>query len=151
MFIMTSYHAQVQVQETFKTFQNVSRLGTIGFNKLSRNVRKAPKRILKTSKEKNQELQRLWVKIITNHGLRGFSGLINGLIYIAAAIGALSMLTSEPTAKSNEERTRLFVLSLSRHHIKYVYKIMIAFTPKFGEPLFDSMAASETLPLATVR
>ena len=35
--------------------------------------------------------------IITHHGLGGFSGLINGLI--AAAIGALSMLMSEPTAK----------------------------------------------------
>ena len=35
--------------------------------------------------------------IITHHGLGGFSGLINGLI--AAAIGALSMLMSEPTVK----------------------------------------------------
>ena len=37
--------------------------------------------------------------IITHHGLGGFSGLINGLI--APAIGALKMLMSEPTAKSN--------------------------------------------------
>ena len=35
--------------------------------------------------------------VITHHGLGGFSGLTNGLI--AAAIGALSMLMSEPTAK----------------------------------------------------
>ena len=40
---------------------------------------------------------------------------IHGLI--AAAIGALSMLTSEPTAKSNVKRTRMFVLWLSRHFI----------------------------------
>ena len=48
--------------------------------------------------------------IITHHRLGRFSGLINGLI--AAAIGALSMLTSEPTAKSNVKRTCMFVLSL---------------------------------------
>ena len=35
--------------------------------------------------------------IITHHGLGGFSGLINGLV--TAAIGALRMLMSEPTAK----------------------------------------------------
>ena len=35
---------------------------------------------------------------ITHHGLGGFSELTNGLM--AAAIGALSMLTSEPTAKT---------------------------------------------------
>ena len=35
--------------------------------------------------------------IITHHGLGGLSGLITGLI--AAAIGALRMLMSEPTAK----------------------------------------------------
>ena len=50
--------------------------------------------------------------IITHHGLGGFSGLINGLI--AAAIGALSMLMSEPTAKSYVNRTRMFVLSINR-------------------------------------
>ena len=49
--------------------------------------------------------------IITHHGLEEFSGLINGLI--AAAIGALSMLTSEATAKSNVKRTQMFVLSLA--------------------------------------
>ena len=49
--------------------------------------------------------------IITHHGLGAFSELINGLI--AAAIGALSMLTSEPTAESNVKRTRMFVLSLA--------------------------------------
>ena len=49
--------------------------------------------------------------IITHHGLGGFSGLINGLI--AAAIGALSMLMSEPTAKSHVKRTCMFVLSIA--------------------------------------
>ena len=47
---------------------------------------------------------------ITHHGLGGFSGLINGLI--AAANGAFSMLTSEPTAKRNVKRTRMSVLSI---------------------------------------
>ena len=49
--------------------------------------------------------------IITHHGLGGFSGLINGLI--AAAIGALSMLMSEPTAKSYVKKTCMFVLSIA--------------------------------------
>ena len=49
--------------------------------------------------------------IITHHGLGGFSGLINGLI--AAAIGALSMLMSEPTAESYVKRTCMFVLSIA--------------------------------------
>ena len=49
--------------------------------------------------------------IITHHGLGGFSGLINGLI--AAAIGALSMLMSKPTAKSYVKRTCMFVLSIA--------------------------------------
>ena len=44
-------------------------------------------------------------------GLGGFSGLINGLI--AADFGALSMLMSEPTAKSNVKRTCMFVLSIA--------------------------------------
>ena len=39
------------------------------------------------------------IYIITHHGLGGLSGLLNGLI--AAAIGAFSMLMSEPTLKSN--------------------------------------------------
>ena len=43
----------------------------------------------------------------------------NGLI--AAAIGALSMLTSEPTAKSNVKKTGMFVLSLSRHYISKLH------------------------------
>ena len=43
--------------------------------------------------------------------LGGFSGLINGLT--AAAIGALSMLMSEPTAKSYVKRTCMFVLSIA--------------------------------------
>ena len=47
-------------------------------------------------------------------GLGGLSGLINGLI--AAAIGAFSMLMSEPTAKSNVKRTRMFVLSIATLH-----------------------------------
>ena len=49
--------------------------------------------------------------IITHHGLGGFSGLINGLI--AAAIGALSMLMSEPIAESYVKRTCMFVLSIA--------------------------------------
>ena len=58
--------------------------------------------------------------IITHHGLGGFSELINGLI--AAAIGALSMLTSELTAKSNVKRTRMFVLSLATlHYITLIF------------------------------
>ena len=50
-------------------------------------------------------------RYITHHGLGGFSGLINGLI--AAAIGALSMLMSEPTAESYVKRTCMFVLSIA--------------------------------------
>ena len=56
--------------------------------------------------------------IITHHGLGGFSGLINGLI--AAAIGALSMLMSEPTAKSYVKRTCMFVLSIATFTF-YIY------------------------------
>ena len=55
--------------------------------------------------------------IITHHRVGGFSGFINGII--AAAIGTLSMLTSEPSAKSNVKRTRMFVLSFSRHFTFY--------------------------------
>ena len=44
------------------------------------------------------------IYIITYHELGGLSGIINGLI--AAAIGAFSMLMSEPTAKSNVKSTR---------------------------------------------
>ena len=55
--------------------------------------------------------------IITDHGLGEFSELINGLI--AAAIGALSIVMSEPTATSNVKKTRSFVLSLATlHYIK---------------------------------
>ena len=54
------------------------------------------------------------IYIITHHGLGGLSGLINGLI--AAAIGAFSMLMSEPTAKNNVKRTRMFVLSIATLH-----------------------------------
>ena len=53
--------------------------------------------------------------IITHHGLGGFSGFINGLI--AAAFGALSMLMSEPTVKSNVKRTCMFVLLITTLHI----------------------------------
>ena len=48
--------------------------------------------------------------IIIHLAFGGFSELINGLI--AAAIGSLSMLMSEPIAKSNVKRTSVFVLSL---------------------------------------
>ena len=57
--------------------------------------------------------------IITHHGLEGFSGLINGLI--AAAIGALSMLMSEPTAKSYVKRTCMFVLSIATFTFTFTY------------------------------
>ena len=57
--------------------------------------------------------------IITHHELGGFSGLINGLI--AAAIGALSMLMSEPTAKSYVKRTCMFVLSIATFTLFYTY------------------------------
>ena len=57
--------------------------------------------------------------IISQHGLGGFSGLINGLI--AAVIDALSILMSEPTAKTNVKRTRVFVLSLvTLNYIHYI-------------------------------
>ena len=60
--------------------------------------------------------------IITHHGLEGFSELRNGLI--AAIIGALSMLMSEPTVKSNVKRTRMFVLSLtSLRYITLHYRL----------------------------
>ena len=58
--------------------------------------------------------------IITHHGLGGFSGLINGLI--AAAIGALSMLMSEPTAKSYVKRTCMFVLSIATFTFTFTIK-----------------------------
>ena len=57
--------------------------------------------------------------IITHHGLGGFSGLINGLI--AAAIGALSMLMSEPTVKSYVKRTFMFVLSIVTFTFTFTY------------------------------
>ena len=62
--------------------------------------------------------------IITHHVLGEFSGLINGLI--AAAISALSMLTSEPTANSNVKRTRMLVLSfVTLHYIRLQTVIII--------------------------
>ena len=56
--------------------------------------------------------------IITHHWLGGFSGLINGLI--AAAIGALSMLMSEPTAESYEKED-MYVCPLNRDIYIYIY------------------------------
>ena len=56
--------------------------------------------------------------IITHHGLGGFSGLINGLI--AAAIGALSMLMSEPTAKKLCKED-MYVCPLNRDIYIYIY------------------------------
>ena len=58
--------------------------------------------------------------IITHHGLGGFSGLINGLI--AAAIGALSKLMSEPSAKSYVKRTCMFVLSIATFTFTFLKK-----------------------------
>ena len=57
--------------------------------------------------------------IITHHGLGGFSGPINGLI--AAAIGALSMLMSEPTAESYVKRTCMFVLSIATFTFTFTF------------------------------
>ena len=56
--------------------------------------------------------------IITHHGLGGFSGPINGLI--AAAIGALSMLMSEPTAKKLYKED-MYVCPLNRDIYIYIY------------------------------
>ena len=56
--------------------------------------------------------------IITHHGLAGFSGLINGLI--AAAIGALSMLMSEPTTKKLCKED-MYVCPLNRDIYIYNY------------------------------
>ena len=56
--------------------------------------------------------------IITHHGLGGFSGLINGLI--AAAIGALSMLMSEPTAKKLCKED-MYVCPLNHDIYIYIY------------------------------
>ena len=62
--------------------------------------------------------------IITHRGLGGFSGLINGLI--AAAFGALSVLMSEPTVKSNVKRTCMFVLSIATLHYNTIeYNTML--------------------------
>ena len=49
--------------------------------------------------------------IVTHHGMGRFSGLINGLI--VAAIGALRMLMSEPTAKKQCKEV-IYVCSLPR-------------------------------------
>ena len=59
--------------------------------------------------------------IITHHGLGGFSGLISGLI--AAAIGALSMLMSEPTAKKlcKEDMYNMFVLSIATFTFTFTF------------------------------
>ena len=76
-------------------------------------------------KEQGMQFPVLWsifTYIITHHGLGEFSGFINGLI--AASIGAFSMLTSEPTAKSNIQRTCMFVLSFSRHYFTMVTKVV---------------------------
>ena len=59
--------------------------------------------------------------IITHHGLGGFSGLINGLI--AAAIGALSMLMSEPTVKKLCKED-MYACPLNRDIYIYIYNVM---------------------------
>ena len=65
--------------------------------------------------------------IITHHGLGGFSGLINGLI--AAAIGALSMLMSEPTAESYVKRTCMFVLSIATFTFTFTFTFTRLLSP----------------------
>ena len=52
-------------------------------------------------------------------------GLHKVWFHIGSTFGALSMLTSEPTAKSNVKRTRMFVLSLSRHYITFTWKFAL--------------------------
>ena len=71
--------------------------------------------------------------IITHHGLGGFSGLINGLI--AAAIGALSMLMSEPTAESYVKRTCMFVLSIAT--FTFTFTLYTKFNRSQGEVLLQ--------------
>ena len=69
--------------------------------------------------------------------LRTLSGLINGLI--AAAMGAFSMLMSEPTAKSNVKRTRMFVLSITTLHyitLHYITLYYIKNKPRFSFSVF---------------
>ena len=69
--------------------------------------------------------------IITHHGLGGFSGLINGLI--AAAIDALSMLMSEPTAKKLCKED-MHVCPLNRDIYIYIYIYMKEmYRDQFGE------------------
>ena len=60
--------------------------------------------------------------ILTHHGLGGFSGLINGLI--AAAIRALSMLMSEPTAKKLCKED-MYVCPLNRDIYIYICDLRI--------------------------
>ena len=62
-------------------------------------------------------------------GLGGFSGLINGLI--EDAFGTLSMLMSEPTAKSNVKRTCMFVLSITTLHYITLHYIQTTYIEKF--------------------
>ena len=67
--------------------------------------------------------------IITHHGLGGFSGLINGLI--AAAIGALSMLMFEPTAKKLSKED-MYVCPLNRDIYIYIYIYIYILSEGFG-------------------
>ena len=59
----------------------------------------------------------IFTYIVTHHGLGGFSGLINGLI--TAAIGALSILTFEPTAK-NKRKEDTYVCPLTLATLHYI-------------------------------
>ena len=89
------------------------------------------------------------IYIITHHGLGGLSGLINGLI--AAAIGAFSMLMSEPTAKSNVKRTRMFVLSIATLHYITLHHPAECRESLFIEagPLSESMQQPEAAKVST--
>ena len=119
---MTSANDQTFKSSRIRTINRRSRLTNLVhiFNSVGR---QNPHTI---RKEQGTQFPVLWsifvTYIITHHGLGGFSGLINGLI--AAVNGNLSMLMSEPTAKSNVKRTSMFVLSITTlHYTVHIYYI----------------------------
>ena len=64
-----------------------------------------------------------WVSVCIGEEITMAETSLPQTVHLAAVIGALSMLTSEPTAKSNVKRTRMFVLSLSRH-LHYIHYLV---------------------------
>ena len=86
--------------------------------------------------------------IITPHGLGGFSVLINGLI--AAAIGTLGMLTSEPTAKKQcKEDTYVCPLTLATLHYILRCSLRLALATTAIASMLISLVSSAS-PLAGV-